>query len=131
MQRQRIDHRIADQVVRPVGLADEAPPVVEVDRDPRVVVGPVGMVAAAEHVDHRVDLDGVDVPRPLPQRRRHVVARAGADDHHVLERLAARVAVEQVRQHVGRAAELDDRQHPLVPEVVHIDRLVARLVRTW
>ena len=47
VQDQRVDQRVADQVVLPVGLADEAAAVVEVDRDPRVVVGPVGMMASA------------------------------------------------------------------------------------
>ena len=73
MQGQRIDERVTDQVVACGGLADEAAAVVEVNRDPRVAVGPVGMMQPTQLVDHRVDLDGVDMAgavAPAPPRRR-------------------------------------------------------------
>ena len=75
------------------------------------------MVRAADLVEHRLDLDGVDVRRPQTERRLHVVARAGADDEHVLECLAAGVAVQEVRQRVPRA-DLRTFIHLLVADIV-------------
>ena len=76
------------------------------------------MVRAADLVDDRVDLDGVDVLRAVLQRGRDVVARAGADDQHVLERPARRR-----RGSAGAAARtparsLVDVDHLLVADVV-------------
>ena len=48
------------------------------------------MVVASDRLDHRVDLDGVDVLRALRQRDGDVVAVARADDEHVAERVPAR-----------------------------------------
>ena len=72
------------------------------DRDARVAVRPVGMMKPAQLVDHRIDLDGIDVAGPLCQRGRDVVARAGADDQHVVKRFSARVAIEQMGQEISR-----------------------------
>src|SRR5439155_3288019 len=80
--------------------AREAAAVVEADRDAGVGIGLVGVQAAADLVDPRVDLDRVDALDARAQRRRDVVAAASADDHHVLERPAAGVAVEQIWQEV-------------------------------
>ena len=49
LQHQRVDQREDDQVVLRVrGLAEEVPPVVQVERHPRVVVRPVRVVARPE-----------------------------------------------------------------------------------
>ena len=63
--------------------------------------GPIRMIALAEPLDHRIDLDRVDALGAPLQRAADVVARSGADDQHLAERLAAGVAIEQVRQRVG------------------------------
>ena len=70
--------------------------------DARIVVRAVRMVALADPLDDGIDLDRVDALGAPRQRAADVVAGAGADDQHLAERLAAGVAVEQVRQRVGR-----------------------------
>ncbi len=75
------------------------------------------MVGPADLVENRLDLDRVDVPDSTGQGGRDVVARARADDHRLAERRPARVAVEQVRQHVSPGRLLDPGHH-LVADVV-------------
>ena len=117
MQHQRVDQRVHREVVRAARVAREAAAVVEVDGYACVGIRLVGMQAAADLVDQWVDFDGVDVPDSSAQRRCNVVAAASADDHHLLERRAASVAVEQVRQQVGRT-EFLDLHHLLLSDVV-------------
>ena len=59
------------------------------------------MVPPADLVEHRVDLDRVDVPGAVLQGRADVVARPGADDQDVLAGRAAGVAVQQVGEFVA------------------------------
>ena len=108
VQHQRIDQGVDDQVVLAVGLADEAAAVVEVDRDPRVVVRAVrdGRSRPSSLMTGSISTASTCLA-PVPERGGDVVARAGADDQHVVERRAAGVAVQQVRQHVGRPGSLD------------------------
>ena len=80
----------------------EVAAVVEVHGDARIVVGTIGMVPLADPLDDRIDLDRVDALGAPRQRAADVVAGAGADDQHLAERLAAGVAIEQVRQRIGR-----------------------------
>ena len=113
MQGQRIDERVTDQVIGRLGLANEAAAVVEVDRDPRVAVGPVGMMETTQLVDHRVDLDGVDMARARASAAATSLPEPAPMISTSLKRLAARVTVQQVRQEIARPARVD-RQHPLV-----------------
>ena len=53
------------------------------DAHPRVLVGLGGVQVAPGALEHRVDLDRVDVVRALGQGQRDVVAVAGAHDQHV------------------------------------------------
>ena len=80
----------------------------------------VGMVLPAEPDDDRIDLDRVDVLGAMPQRRGDVGPRPGAEDEHVLERVA--------EDHVGPLVEvflLLHRGHRLVKDVVDLDHGVA------
>ncbi len=86
MQGQRIDQRVHDQVILSMSSCGGSSGRRRVDRDPRVAVRLVGMMAPSQLVEHRVDLDGVDVARHHGQRRGDVVSRAGPDDQHVFER---------------------------------------------
>ena len=98
MQHERIHQRVLDQVVLLVRFAGEAPAVIKVDRHPGVVVRMQRMIAAANFVQNRLDLDGVDVADLAGERCGNVVAGARADDHDVVKGTAAGVAVEQVGQ---------------------------------
>ncbi len=95
------------------------------------------MLDHAQPLDRRIDLDGVHVPRPPRERTADVVARAGADHEHVIERRAAGVAPKQMRQRIGRRrirpvvaghhllmAEQVHGDEPIVPSVV--DPVVGR-----
>ena len=55
----------------------------------------------------RVDLDGVDMLRPLRQRRLDVIARACADDQDIVAGRTARITVQEIREHVARARMAD------------------------
>ena len=101
VQDERIDQRVDDQVVLLVGRLQEVAAVVQVHDDARIVVGAVGMIALAEALDHRIDLDRVDARGAPREGAADVVARAGADDQHLAERRPPAVAIEQVRQRVG------------------------------
>ena len=127
MQHQRVDQRVHREVVLAGRGAREAAAVVEADRDAGVGIGLVGVQAAADLVDPRVDLDRVDVLDARAQRRRDVVAAARADDHHVLERPAAGVAVEQIRQEICGSL-LPDFDYLLVADVVRVDHPGRRRV---
>ena len=127
MQHQRVDQRVDREVVFALGVAREAATVVEVDGHARVGIGLIGMRAPADRVDARVDFDRVDVLDAAAQRAGDIIAAAGADDHHVLERLAAGIAVEQVRQDIGHAVVLD-LEHLLVADVVGGDLAECRRV---
>ena len=83
----------------------------------------VGVVLGAEAQDHRVDLDGIDVPGAMPQRRRDVSAGAGAEDQHVVER----VAEHRVRPLI-EVFLLVDRRHRLVEDVVDLDDRVRAVL---
>ena len=72
---QRVGQGEDDQVVLLVGGAQEGPAVVDVARDPRIVVGMQGVMRHADLLDGRVDLDGVDVAGAVAERDRDVVAR--------------------------------------------------------
>ena len=86
MQRERIDERIHDHVVFHAALAEESSAVGQVDTDARIAVGLVGMLESSDVVDHRVDLDGIDVLHAVGEGCRDVIARAGADDQDIVER---------------------------------------------
>ena len=73
------------------GGAQEMPAVVEMRRHARVLIGMIGMLVDADVLDDGIDLDRVEPLDAEAQRVRHVVARTGADDQHVLERRAAAV----------------------------------------
>ena len=76
-----------------VGALQERAAVVDVPGHPRVVVGLVGVLLHADLQDPRVDVDRVDMVGALAQRDRDVGAGAGADDQHVVERVAGRPLV--------------------------------------
>ena len=104
------------------------PTVVQVAGDAGVFVGPVGVVADADVLDHRVDLDRVHPGRAEPQRVRQVVAGARADDQHVPERLAAARPLQEMDQRVGGAA-LPERDHRLVADGVDADVAARGVVK--
>ena len=85
-QRQRVGQREQDEVVVVLRLLDEGAPVIDVDAHARVLVRPARMERLAERLDLGIDLDGVDVLRALGERDGDVVAVAGSDDQHVVER---------------------------------------------
>ena len=93
----------------------------------------VRVIGRAELLDDGVDLDGVDarITRDPVQRPRHVVARAGADDQDALElrprRRAVRlpeIALEEIRQSVGRLRWGIEGLHHLLADEVGVDELV-------
>ena len=99
--------------------------VVDVHAHARVLIGAIGVIAGADRLDHRVDLDGVDVPGALREGDGDVVAVAGAHDQHVAERprleVAIRIEVEGVV--ATQQAHGVDR---LVGQAVDLDRLYPR-----
>ncbi len=126
MQRKRIDERVHDQVVLRTRLAKKSSAVGQVDTDAGIAVGLVGVLLSSDLVDHGVDLDGVHMLDAIGESRGDVVARAGTDDQDVVERLAACIAIHQVRGIVACAEEIDA-LHILVAHIVDIDREVPLL----
>ncbi len=117
---QRVDEREDDQVVLLVGRPQVVSCVVVDPRHPRIGVRPIRMVGEAQPHDHGIDLDGVHVRRAVLQRGRDVGAGPGAEDEHVLERVA--------EDRVGPLVEVllvIDRRHRLVKDVVHLDDRVG------
>ena len=90
-----------------------------------VVVRAIGMIALADALNDRIDLDRIDTLGAPRQRAADVVARAGADDQDVAERLAARVAIEHVRQRIGWKWRVP-RLHLLMADQVDADQRGAR-----
>ena len=60
------------------------------------------MIPHAETIDRRIDFDSVDMLGAPLQRAADIVSGTRADDHHVLEGRPPRVAIENMRQRVGR-----------------------------
>ena len=83
------------------------------------------MVAPADPLDDRIDLDGIDALGAPHQRAADVVAGAGADDQHVAEGVAAGVAVQQVRQRIRGKARVQ-RLHLLVADQVDANQPLVR-----
>ena len=94
--------------------------------DARIAVGLIGMTLGAEAEDDRIDVDRVDVLRAVAQRGGDVGAAAGAEDQHVVER----VAEHGVRPLV-EVFLLLDRRHRLVKDVVHLDDGVRPCPGRW
>ena len=91
VQHQRIDQRVDDQVVLlRWSSCRKLRPSSRCTVDARIRVGLVGMIAPAEPLDHRIDLDGIDARGAPLQRAADVVAGAGADDEHLARTAAAR-----------------------------------------
>ena len=78
-----IKQAVDDGVEMLAGLAQEAAGVVDHAVGARVLVNALGMKLVAQMEDGRVDLDGGDAFRRMPQCGGHVVAGAGPDDQHV------------------------------------------------
>ena len=127
VQHERIDQRVDDQVVLLVAGLEEVAAVVEVHEHARIVVRPIGMIALADALDHRIDFHGVDALGAPRQRAADVVAGSRADDQHLAERLGAGVAVEQVRQRVGGKRRVA-RLHLLVADQVDVDQSRGRVI---
>ncbi len=98
----------------------EVAAVIEMHMDARIVVGAIGMIPPADPLDHRIDLDRVDTMRAPRQRPADVVARSGADDQHLAERLAAGITIEEMRQGVGGKRRIT-RLHLLMADQVDVD----------
>ena len=86
--RMRIQNAIDDQVILLVRGAEEVPRIVDRQRDAGVVIGALGMIFGAEKRDGGIDFDGIDMGGAHPQRRRHIIAAARADDGDALRRLS-------------------------------------------
>ena len=112
VQDQRVDERVDDEVVPSVRPAHEAAAIVDVHGDARIRVRLVRMIAPAQIVDGRIDLHGVDMLHAVTKRGGDVVSGPGADDQHVGEGSTAGIAVQQVRQRVGRSGLVDVRPSP-------------------
>ena len=103
---------------------EKGAPVVDVHAHARVLVGAVGVVAGADRLDHRVDLDRVDVPGALREGDGDVVAVARADDQDVAERPVLEVPVGIEVEGVV-APQQTHRVDRLVRQAVDLDRLYA------
>ena len=86
--RERVRDRIQHEVVPPLGVVQERSSVLDVHGHPRILIRAVGVKVAAQPIEERVDLDGVDVSGSSRQSDRNVIAAAGPDDQHVVERVA-------------------------------------------
>ena len=84
--RMRIEHAIDDQIILLVRRAEEVSRIVDRQIDAGVGVRTLGMIFGAEECDGRIDLDGIDMAGADPQRGRHIVAAARADDGNALRR---------------------------------------------
>ena len=109
---QRVGQGEQDQVVVLLGVLQEGPAVSIVRGHPGTVVRVIGVLAAAELEQHRVDLDRVHVPGALGQGHRDIIAGACPDDQDVLQRrpghVLVRVEIELLLlvQHGQRAGRL-------------------------
>src|SRR5262245_7353790 len=87
----------------------------------------VVVVIGADLLNHRIDLDGVDVLGAPLQSAADVVAAAGADNQYVVERLVRQalqgtcIACEQVRQGILRMISVA-RDHSLLTDQVNVDK---------
>src|SRR3954470_16844754 len=113
---QRIDQREYDEVVPFRGRSQIVPGIIVDDGNARIAVRMIGMPFGAEPQDHRIDVNRVDVPRTVLQRRGDVGAAAGAENQHVIERVAEYRVRPLVEVFLVR-----DRRHRLVEDVVHLD----------
>ena len=119
--RERVGDRVEDEVVAAIGVVEEGPAVLDVHGDPRVLVRMIRMAVAAEPIQERIDLHGVDALGAVRQRDRDVVAAAGADDEHVRERVGGRVPVRLEPMFLRRLHQCEGHD-PLVGTAVHVDR---------
>ena len=120
-ERQRVRQGEDDQIVAAVAALEIGSPVVDVHADPRVLVGVIGVVASADRLDHRIDLDGVDVPRALREGDGDVVAVARTHDQDVARRpLEMAIGIEVEGVVAAQQAHGVDR---LVRQTVDGDRL--------
>jgi len=85
---QRIDQREHHEVVPLRRRREEMPRIVDDGRHARIVVRPIRVPLLSKAQDHRIDFNGVDVLRAVPQRRGDVRARSGAENQDVVERVA-------------------------------------------
>ena len=115
LQRERIDQREYDEVVLLLGRPQIVPRIVGHHGHARVPVRPIRMVLSPQPHDDGIDLDRVDARRAVLQGRRHVRARAGAEDQHVLEAVA-----EHLVRPLVEVLLLPHRRHRLVEDVVHL-----------
>ena len=102
-QDERVRKSEEDEVILPIAPLEERSAILDVITDPRVLIGPVRVALSTEPLEDRVDLDGVDVPRASGEREGDVVAGAGPDDEHLVQRVVRdvtiRVAVEGLFLH--------------------------------
>ena len=94
-QGERVGQGEQDQVVLTLLSLDKGPAVVDMDRHPGVLVRMARVVARAEVLDDRVDLDRIDVLGAVGQRDRDVVAVPGSDDEDSVERRLVDVPVRE------------------------------------
>ena len=121
-ERQRVGQGEDDEVVATVAALEKGASVVDVHAHARVLVGAIGVVAGADRLDHRVDLDGVDVPGALRESDGDVVAVARADDQDVAQGPALEVPVGIEVEGVV-ATQQTHRVDRLVRQAVDLDRL--------
>ena len=126
MQDQRINQGIHDKIVLFVGGLDVVTAVIEMFGDARISVRLVRVIIDPDLADYGIDLHRIDVLHAVLQGMRQVVARAGADHHHILERRARGVLLEEMDDRIERAG-LVERHHHLVADGIYQDFPAASL----
>src|SRR5262249_8631712 len=91
-----IDAGVYDEVVFAVGGAEGMSAVVEVTNSLFVLLRAIGVVTNADILYHWIDLDRIEAAHAEVQCMGDVVARASADDQHILKRRAATVPLQQM-----------------------------------
>ena len=81
---QRICEGEDDQVVFPGGVMHEGPGIIHDQMHTRILVRPCRMICAAQIGNDRIDFHSIHSRGTTQQRRRHIIARTGADHQHVL-----------------------------------------------
>src|SRR5262249_17353990 len=127
VQNQGIDQGVDDEIVFLVGRTQEIASIADMHGHPFVVIRLVRMIFFSQLQNSPINFHRIDVLGPPLESPANIIAGAGADNKYILERLAARIAIEQVRQSISctlRNAGVP-REHLLMADEVNRDDAIV------
>ena len=117
---ERVGQGEQDEVVLRVVARQEGTSVIDVDRHAGVVIRLIRVDLAADLLDSRIDLDGIDMLRPAGERERDVGSGARTDNEDVVQRIVDGALVGPSVDGLGLEPLLDIHD-VLVRDAIHLD----------